>query len=90
LVFALASSVFMAACSGPVGAPEGEDETTGEAASALTDQEFEVYYYTDAALTDLVGYRFVTCYGNYRWGQTTSYSEVLRGRVCCPKGDPCY
>lgn len=72
-------TLLAAALPGCLASPGDSDEpaeTTREAQSALRATAVEVDYYSDATLTNLVGYRIYGCNGITNWGQHTSYIEV--------------
>jgi hypothetical protein len=49
---------------------------------ALPDHEIYYEFYSDASYTELVGERFITCFGIYSWGIQTSYRLVFHGPDC--------
>ncbi|MEM7481589.1 MAG: hypothetical protein AAF481_10485 [Acidobacteriota bacterium] len=53
-----------------------------EDANALPCRESDRTYYSSAAKTTIVGEVIVTCWGVFRWGTTSPYSDYYPGETC--------
>lgn len=53
-----------------------------DTAQALPCRESTTDFYSDATYTTLVGWREVTCWGIYKWGEFTQYKIVYVGEWC--------